>query len=261
MSVFTLDYSSNNPVTKEVLNATSQSLGVTIKEDEQDEYQTLLAVFHDSAEALMAMPDYVPSVDLERFPRKDVHFPDPSENPSNAWAWKCSIQDPSAEGILKGKTIAIKDNIAVKDVPMLMGTDFIKGYIPVCVITLHERYQLLRCIRTRMQQSLLESWKQEVTLQENRFARTCVTPRPAAAPQLAMFRIPMLKAIAPVAAPLVAVLLLPTMRLIWPLGLIREVQSVFLPAGAAYTLSNPPLVSYRIPRVAQTNLPMTIWAQ
>lgn len=29
--------------------------------------------------------------------------------------------------------MVLKDNISVKDVPMLMGTDFVKGYIPVMV--------------------------------------------------------------------------------------------------------------------------------
>jgi amidase len=70
-------------------------------------------------------------VDLERFPRENIYFPTASENELNAWAWKCSIQDKSAEGLLKGKTVAIKDNVGVKDVPMLMGTDFVKGYVPV----------------------------------------------------------------------------------------------------------------------------------
>jgi amidase len=56
MSVFSLEYSKNNPVTKEKLKEVSDSIGVTIKEEEQDEYQTLLAVFHDSVEALMALP-------------------------------------------------------------------------------------------------------------------------------------------------------------------------------------------------------------
>ena len=32
--------------------------------------------------------------------------------------------------ILAGKTVALKDMISVKDVPMLMGTEFIKGFTP-----------------------------------------------------------------------------------------------------------------------------------
>ena len=75
--------------------------------------------------------DYVPAVDLERFPREDVYLPEPAQNPLNAWAWRCSIKDKSPSGILKGKTVTLKDNIAVKDVPMLMGTDVVKNYTPV----------------------------------------------------------------------------------------------------------------------------------
>jgi Asp-tRNA(Asn)/Glu-tRNA(Gln) amidotransferase A subunit family amidase len=35
------------------------------------------------------------------------------------------------KGLLQGKTIAMKDNIAVKDVPMLMGSDFVRDFTPV----------------------------------------------------------------------------------------------------------------------------------
>lgn len=83
----------------------------------------------------MGRIDYVPQVDLERFPRENVHFPRADDNKYGAWAWRCSIKDKSSgmqgSNLLKGKTVVLKDNISVKDVPMLMGTDFIKGYIPV----------------------------------------------------------------------------------------------------------------------------------
>lgn len=81
--------------------------------------------------------DYVPEVDLERFPRENVRFPRPEENPLGAWAWRCDIEDKRAAaaaaptpGPLAGRTVALKDNIAVRDVPMLMGTDFVRGYVP-----------------------------------------------------------------------------------------------------------------------------------
>lgn len=83
----------------------------------------------------MFQTDYIPQVDLARFPREDVHFPDAKGNTHGAWAYKCSIKDKSKDrkgpGLLEGKTVVLKDNISVKDVPMLLGTDFIKGYIPV----------------------------------------------------------------------------------------------------------------------------------
>ena len=136
MSVFSVNPQDGNPVTSSVLQETLDKLGgVTIKNEELEDYRRLLAVFHESAEELMAMPDYEPPVDLERFPREDVHFPKKKDNVYGAWAWRCSIQDKGVKkvgmGLLQGKTVVVKDNIAVKDVPMLIGTDFIKGYVPV----------------------------------------------------------------------------------------------------------------------------------
>lgn len=74
----------------------------------------------------------MPHVDEDRFPRENIHFPEKSENKHGAWAWKCNIIDKKAHdsGKLHGKTFALKDNIAVKGVPMLLGTNFVKEYIP-----------------------------------------------------------------------------------------------------------------------------------
>ncbi|CAN9273067.1 unnamed protein product [Alternaria alternata] len=132
MSVFSLDASHGNPVTKETLEALCSQLGVNIDDKEKEDYRRLLAVFHDASEQLMAMDDYVPIVDKERFSREDIYFPEKSDNAHGAWAWRCNIVDKKAKGNgkLHGKTFALKDNVAVKDVPMLLGTNFIKGYVP-----------------------------------------------------------------------------------------------------------------------------------
>lgn len=75
--------------------------------------------------------DYIPQVDLERFPRNDIHQMTQQDNPYGAWAWRCSIKDQLLNsGLLAGKTVALKDMIAVKDVPQLMGTEFVSGFVP-----------------------------------------------------------------------------------------------------------------------------------
>ncbi|EUC48008.1 hypothetical protein COCMIDRAFT_88603 [Bipolaris oryzae ATCC 44560] len=132
MSVFSLDPSHGNPVTTEVLDKLCSQLGMPIDEKEKEDYRRLLAVFHDASEQLMTMDDYVPRVDEDRFPRENVHFPEISENPHGAWAWRCNIIDKLSDGKgkLHGKTFVLKDNIAVKDVPMLLGTNFVKDYVP-----------------------------------------------------------------------------------------------------------------------------------
>ncbi|OJD40409.1 amidase [Diplodia corticola] len=134
MSVFSLHPRAGNPVTANVVDDVCTDLGFSLDEGEKEAYRRLLGIFHDSAVGLMGMPDYAPQVDLERFPRENVHFPNVGDNTHGAWAWKCSIKDKSRgikdSMLLEGKTVVLKDNISVKDVPMLMGTDFVKGYVP-----------------------------------------------------------------------------------------------------------------------------------
>lgn len=131
MSVFSVKPKEGSDVTTETLDDVCKKLGVRIKDEEKEAYTNLLAVFDESCQKLLALPDYKPQVDLERFPRKDVHQLSKAETKHRAWAWKCSIQDSRPnEGILKGKTVVLKDMISVKDVPMLMGTEFVEGFVP-----------------------------------------------------------------------------------------------------------------------------------
>lgn len=77
--------------------------------------------------------DYVPETNVTRFPRNNVRELSKEENTHGAWAWRCSIKDtsPTANtGLLASKTVALKDMISVKDVPMLMGTEFVSGFTP-----------------------------------------------------------------------------------------------------------------------------------
>ena len=131
MSVFSVDPKEGGPVTTETLNDVCKVLGIKIKDEEQEDYRKLLAIFDESAQELMEMPDYVPEIDLARFPRNDVHEMPKEKNTHGAWAWRCSIKDSQPnDGRLAGKTVVLKDIISVKDVPMLMGTEFVTGFVP-----------------------------------------------------------------------------------------------------------------------------------
>jgi amidase len=84
--------------------------------------------------------DYIPVMDEARFPRENIHFPERSANTHGAWAWKCNIIDKKSKGgKLQGKAFALKDNVAVKGIPMLLGTNFIKGFVPDCDATVTTR--------------------------------------------------------------------------------------------------------------------------
>lgn len=66
MSVFSLDASHGNPVTRETVDTLCAQLGVTIEEKEKEDYRCLLAVFHDASEQLMAMDGKFPSFLMHR---------------------------------------------------------------------------------------------------------------------------------------------------------------------------------------------------
>jgi amidase len=73
-----------------------------------------------------------------RYPRDGGAAPRPEENPLGAWAWRVRIQG-AATGPLAGRTIAIKDNVAVAGVPMNNGTVLLDGYVPDEDATVVER--------------------------------------------------------------------------------------------------------------------------
>src|SRR6266487_3049511 len=64
-----------------------------------------------------------------RWPRDAGAPPRPEENPLGAWAWRVRIQGADG-GPLAGRTVAIKDNVAVAGVPMRNGTVLLDGYVP-----------------------------------------------------------------------------------------------------------------------------------
>jgi amidase len=121
--------SSRDKVTVDTVQSLLKDLDLTLPVEHLEQWKDLIASVQDSVDVVDALQNYVPVVDLERFPRTDIHRPPAESNPGNAWAWKFSIQGEE-EGPLKGVTVCLKDNICVKDVPMLVGTDVFTDYIP-----------------------------------------------------------------------------------------------------------------------------------
>lgn len=66
---------------------------------------------------------------VSKYPRAPGHRPAASDNPLNAWYWRCEIRG-AAEGKLAGKRLAIKDNVCVAGVPMMNGASMMQGYVP-----------------------------------------------------------------------------------------------------------------------------------
>ncbi|KAK6381028.1 hypothetical protein LTS17_005229 [Exophiala oligosperma] len=106
-------------------------LNLSLPESDVSQWHDIIASVQESIDVVNSLPDYVPCVDTEQYPRQNVHRPTPGDNPGNAWAWKVRIDGDKDDGaLLSNVTFALKDNIAVKDVPMLVGTDVFTGYVP-----------------------------------------------------------------------------------------------------------------------------------
>ncbi|KAK2609942.1 hypothetical protein N8I77_003411 [Diaporthe amygdali] len=126
----------DNPVQQGDFEKLLQPLGLTIKAEESADYQRLLAAVHDCATRIDSLPDYQPAPDTKRYPRENVHIPTAEEQKfGHAWAYRFLIRgDDSARdsslASLKGKTVCIKDCIAVAGVPQFYGSDAFPPWTP-----------------------------------------------------------------------------------------------------------------------------------
>lgn len=96
----------------------------------------MLAAVHDCATRIDGLPDYQPAPDTKRYPRENIHLPSTEEQKfGHAWAYRFlirgddSVRDSSLVS-LKGKTVCIKDCIAVAGVPQFYGTDAFPPWTP-----------------------------------------------------------------------------------------------------------------------------------
>jgi len=71
---------------------------------------------------------YAAHVEVEP-PVRESHHPRDEDNPLGAWYVRTEIA-PTSGGVLDGRTVAIKDNIAVAGVPMTNGSRTLEGYVP-----------------------------------------------------------------------------------------------------------------------------------
>lgn len=113
-----------------------QPLGLTIKAEESADYQRLLAAVHDCATRIDNFADYQPIPDFKRYPRENVHLATAEEQRfGHAWAYRFLIRgDESARASplasLEGKSVCIKDCIAVAGVPQFYGSDAFPPWTP-----------------------------------------------------------------------------------------------------------------------------------
>lgn len=108
------------------LQQLARQLHLTLSDSEAAEYLSLMQPNLDAYDLIDGLTDEIPPIE---YPRKKGHRPVGTENPLNAWYYKSEV--PGApDGRLKGKTVALKDNIALAGVPMMNGAASLEGHVP-----------------------------------------------------------------------------------------------------------------------------------
>ena len=112
--------------TEDDLAALAQSFGLKLSKSDLQGLARLSAAMQPAYECLERQKPF--HVEL-RYPRDAGRPPEAGTNPFNAWAWITEIRGKS-NGLLRGRRVAIKDNIAVAGVPMRNGSSLLNGYTP-----------------------------------------------------------------------------------------------------------------------------------
>ncbi|EPE30081.1 Amidase signature (AS) enzyme [Glarea lozoyensis ATCC 20868] len=109
--------------TEEVVQL-AKTNNLTIPESELADWAALLAGLNHCAKEILEIPDYYPAVDTNLYPRTEIHRPEGLvETDCGGWAWKGTVKSTKpTSNELQGKTLAIKDNIAVAAIKCTNGT-------------------------------------------------------------------------------------------------------------------------------------------
>lgn len=111
---------------RDELKTIAASMGLTVDDTHADTLLEQLAVFGNSYRFMDQLEDDLPEI---RYPDRSYRTPDPEENPLGAWYVRTDLKGKDA-GLLEGRTVAIKDNIFVANVPMMNGASILEGFIP-----------------------------------------------------------------------------------------------------------------------------------
>lgn len=122
MSVVTLG--DHAPKLTAEIHSTASKAGLRIPESHIDDFASLLGALDQSVQKILDADDYWPIPDLTEYPRTNIKIPQGAlETDKGGWATKCIAKSISATtGLLKGRSIALKDNVALAGVRCTNGT-------------------------------------------------------------------------------------------------------------------------------------------
>ncbi|WP_249977990.1 amidase [Vreelandella olivaria] len=112
--------------TAEQLQELASRLHMRLTPEQASEYLQLMQASFDAYDLIDDLPDEIPPV---RYPRQAGYRPEGAENSFNAWYYRSEVQG-ATEGKLAGRTVALKDNVALAGVPMMNGSSTLEGFVP-----------------------------------------------------------------------------------------------------------------------------------
>lgn len=108
----------------DALAESAAARGVRLTDAEAELLVTLGRGTLDGCDRLLGAGAFEPPA---RYPRTAGSRPLKSENPFNGWVWRCDVPG-SAEGVLAGHSVALKDIIPVAGQPMTAGSHVLEGH-------------------------------------------------------------------------------------------------------------------------------------
>jgi amidase len=115
-----------DPPDRDALQAVAQRYGLGLSDPD-------IASFGPFVHALLSSWDVVEELyaaSAPVAPERAWRRPDDADNPYGAWYVTTDITE-GGQGPLAGRTVAIKDNTAVAGVPMMNGSAYLEGYVPL----------------------------------------------------------------------------------------------------------------------------------
>ena len=123
-------YLNPETIVKEPTLADVQSIaehyGLSLSQADAEGQLSWMSALLRGFSAIDNLPDSFPEI---RYPRRSSSKVSPDQNPLGAWWVKTEI-DRASSGKLRGRTIAIKDNVFVAGVPLMNGASILEGYVP-----------------------------------------------------------------------------------------------------------------------------------
>jgi len=117
------------------LRQAAQKLGMNPSDDYLNAVEQIITPLANAYAVLDTTSDEIPAV---KYPRGQFHRPSVEENPHGAWYVKTSIKGKPG-GKLAGRRVALKDNVCLAGVPMMIGAELLEGYVPEVDATVVER--------------------------------------------------------------------------------------------------------------------------